>query len=132
MSQDTTDETEQSAVDQDYDDALLDARDHLEENQPAVTAPVPGGLAFDLVTRQLLFVREEVAPDLATYYEREEFDLLNYKMHPYLPVEIDDAVFECVYLADVTAEKLGEWDSAKLYDFPAGRLAVVPVMEAWT
>lgn len=108
-----------------------DAREALLEGRPDVTSPISGGLALDLVTRQLLFVRRQVAPDLATYYDTEEFDLLNYKMHPYLPVTVDDAVLECVYLSDVTAESLDGWGDAKTYDFPVGRLAVVPVMDAW-
>lgn len=112
--------------------ATPDARDVLEDGRPIVTDLVPGGLALDLVTRQLLFVRRQVAPDLVAYYEAEAFDLLNYKMHPYLPVSIEDPVFECVYLADVTAESLADWGDAKTYDFPAGRLAVVPVMNAWS
>lgn len=108
-----------------------DVREQLLEARPDTANLVQGGLAFDLVTRQLLFVRRQVAAELSSYYEAEGFDLFNYKMHPYLPVDIDDRVFECVFLSDAKAETLADWGSAKTYDFPEGRLAVVPVMEAW-
>ena len=84
------------------------------------------------MTRQPLFVRRVVAPTLSQYYEREEFDLLNYGVHPFLSVSIDDRVFECVFLSDITAESLSGFDSAKTYDYPEGRLAHVPVEQAWT
>jgi len=124
----------EGAVDHDYDDAALSTRQQLERDSPHdPTEPrlMAGGLALDLSTRQLLFVRQQVADDLLEYYEREGFDLLNYKSHPYLPVSIDDAVYECVFLSDVSAEELHTWGDASTYSYPAGRLAAVPVHEAW-
>lgn len=119
------------AVDHDYDEAELSTREQLLADHPDTAGIVPGGLAFDLVTRQLLFVRQQVADDLVEYYEREQFDLLNYKMHPYIGVTLDDAVYECVFVSDVSAEDLHGWSDTKTYDYPAGRLAAVPVHEAW-
>ncbi len=58
-----------------------------------------GSIALDLVTRQPLFVHEQVADDLVEYYEREEFDFYSYKTHPYLPVSLDDRVFEYVFIS---------------------------------
>ncbi|WP_135535359.1 hypothetical protein [Halostella pelagica] len=95
------------------------------------TEPMAGGLAFDLVTRQPLFVRQRVADTLGEYYDAEGFDLADYKAHAYLPVRPDDAVYECVFISEITAESLHEWGSAKTYDYPRGRLAHVPVEEAW-
>lgn len=121
------------AIDADWDDAEADYEERLADALADVqTVPMPGGLALDLVTRQLLFVRRVVADNLAEYYEEEGFDLGTYGVHPYLPVRADDHVLECVYLSDVTAESLAGFGDAKTYDFPAGRLAHVPVEEAWT
>lgn len=96
------------------------------------TEPMAGGIAFDLVTRQPLFVVREVAGDLREYDDDEGFDLLGYKMHPYLPVREDDSVFECVYVSDITVQGTTEWASTQTYDFPRGRLAHVPIEQAWT
>lgn len=120
------------AIDNEFDDAELTAREQLEQSRPGTpTRPTEGGIAFDLVTRQPLFIRRVVDPDLVTYYKHEEFDLYNYGVHPYLPVTTDDRVLECVFLSDITAESLGSFDSSKTYDFPEGRLAHVPVEQAW-
>jgi hypothetical protein len=118
----------QGAIDNDYDDAERSAREILEANQPPVTDVMVEGVAFDLVKRQPLYVRQRVADDLVEYYEQEEFDLLNYNQHPYLPVTIDDPVYECVFLGNAE----GLHNCNKTYDYPAGRLAVIPVHEAWT
>lgn len=127
-----TDETKSSAVDADYDDAQLSYDDRLSDALEGVqNQPTAGGLAFDLVTRQPLFVRQRIADSLGEYHEQEGFDLATYKMHPYLPVSADDAVYECVFISEITAESLHDWGSAKTYDYPEGRLAVVPVDEAW-
>jgi len=124
--------TVDGAVDHSFDEAERPTREVLQEEVADVrTAPLPGSVALDLVTRQLLLVRRESYPDLAAHYEDEGYSLLSYGVHPYLPVSVDDAVFECVYLSDVTAESLAGFADAKTYDFPAGRLAHVPVEEAW-
>lgn len=121
------------AIDRDFDDSEQSYADAVAAALADVrTEPMAGGIAYDLVTRQPLFVREQVAPDLATYYEAEGFDLATYGVHPFLPVTIDDAVYECVYVSEVTAEGLADWGSSKTYDIPAGRLAHVPVETAWT
>lgn len=105
-----------------YDERLADALEGIQ------TDPMAGGVAFDLVTRQPLFVRSKVADSLAEYYAAEGFDLATYKMHTYLPVRPDDAVYECVFLGDLDSLHT----SRKTYDFPRGRLAHVPVENAWT
>jgi hypothetical protein len=119
----------EGAVDHDFDDAERDyekrVRDALEGIQ---TEPMAGGVAYDLVTRQPVFVRRVVADSLVAYYAAEEFDLRTYKMHAYLPVRLDDAVYECVFLGDLESLHTNR----KCYDFPRGRLAHVPVEQAWT
>lgn len=119
------------AIDNDFDDAEASTREQMLADQPEMNAPVSGGLAIDLVTRQLLFVRQAVADDLASYNDDEDFDLLNYGPHAYLPVTIDDTVFECVYVDDVGMQDIDGMASKKTYDFPGGRLAAVPVHEVW-
>ncbi|NHN40527.1 hypothetical protein G9C85_02595 [Halorubellus sp. JP-L1] len=96
------------------------------------TEPMSGGIAFDLVTRQPLFVVREVADGLAEYHDEEDFDLLGYKTHPYLPVRADDTVYECVYLSDITIDGVHTWGDTQTYDFPRGRLAHVPIEQAWS
>jgi len=120
------------AIDQEFEDAEQEYADRLADALDGIqTEPTPGGLAFDLVTRQPLFVRQQVAGSLGEYFEDEGFDLATYKMHPYLPVRADDAVLECVFISEITAEGLHDWASAKTYDYPAGRLAAVPIDAAW-
>jgi len=119
------------AVDHDYDEAEQGAREvlteRLVESEGLEHAGLQSGdIAFDLVTRQPLYVAGRVADDLAEYYEREGFDLLNYKQHKFLPVTIDDAVFECVFIGGI--EDLHSFSDT--YDYPAGRLARVPVYMA--
>jgi hypothetical protein len=111
------------------DNEFADAEQHPEAIlQTAVadlpTEPQPGGVAFDIVTRQPLYVLDIAAASLTAYYEREEFDLLSYKSHPYLPVRPDDTVYECVYIP-TTAEQAHS--PGKTYSFPRGRLMTVPV-----
>lgn len=109
-----------------YEERLADALEGVR------TEPVRGSLALDIVTRQLLFVRRDVADTLGEYYEQEGFDLATYGPHPWLPVHADDAVFECYYLSDLSLDSLDELDSLQSYDFPRGRLAIVPVEQAWS
>lgn len=118
------------AIDADFDDAERSTREQLlnELAESAPTEPMEGGIVIDLVTRQPLFVRRRVADDLAEYYDREGFDLLTYKSHPYLPVTVDDPVFECVFIprSAEQAHSVGQ-----TYDYPRGRLMMVPIHEAW-
>ena len=120
----------QGAIDNDFDDAEPSYEERVAEALSDVeTQPVKGGVAIDLVTRQAVFVRKRVAPDLATYYEQEDFDLATYKMHPWLPgISVENAVFECVYLDGnpQNAHKPG-----RTYDFPSARLMRLPVELAW-
>lgn len=96
------------------------------------TEPVAGSLAIDIVTQQLLFVRSKKADNLEEYYEQERFDLLTYGPHPYLPgVTKDNAAFECYYVNDLSVQKIHEVFKKRDYDFPAGRLAIVPIESAW-
>lgn len=122
----------EGAVDADFDDAALPYEDRVAEALADVrTEPVPGSLAIDLVTRQLLFVRSKVADTLGEYYDQEGFDLATYGPHPWLPVSVDDAAYECYYVNDLSLDSLDELADLRDYDFPQGRLAVVGVEQAW-
>jgi len=113
-------------TDAEYEDDLEDALDGVR------TEPMAGGIAIDLLTRQPLLVRQQVADTLAEYHREEGFDLATYKQHPWLPVRADDAVYECYYINELTLDGLDDWGSTRDYDFPRGRLAHVPVEMAWT
>jgi len=118
------------AIDADWSDAEQDYREQLADALAEVPQePLAGGIAIDLVTRQAMYVRERVADSCAEYYDKEGFDLVTYKMHPWLPgIDPDNAVYECVYLDGnpQNAHKPG-----RTYDFPAARLLAVPVAMAW-
>lgn len=117
------------AIDADFDE---NERPYSEQVDAALedvlTEPVEGGVAIDLVTRQVVYVRQRVADSLEEYYESEGFDLATYKTHPFLPIRVDDAVFECVF-CPADSERIHK--PGKTYDFPRGRLATVPVDLAW-
>ncbi|EMA69151.1 hypothetical protein C461_03212 [Halorubrum aidingense JCM 13560] len=124
--------SEQGAIDADFDDAEISYEQRVANALEDVrTEPVPGSLAIDLVTRQLLFVRAKVADTLGEYYEQENFDLATYGPHPWLPVDVDDAAYECYYINDLSLDGLDDLADLKDYAFPAGRLAVVGVEQAW-
>ena len=131
MTDDT--DTETGAIDNDYDDAERDYADRVADALEGIrTEPVAGSLAIDVVTRQLLFVRSKVADDLETYYEQEGFDLLTYGPHPWLPgVTAENAAYECYYVNDLSLDGIDDLGKRRDYDFPEGRLAVVPVEQAW-
>lgn len=118
------------AIDADFGDAERSAREQLRAalDDLGPTEPMEGGVALDLVTRQPLFVRRRVADTLVEYYEANDFDLLTYKNHPYLPITVDDAVFECAFIprSAEQAHSVG-----KTYDYPRGRLMVIPIHQAW-
>jgi len=127
MTDDTHDTT--GAIDNDYGDA---ERDYAEQVADALadvrTELVPGSVAIDLVTRQLVFVREEAYPTCADHYEAEGYDLCTYKMHPWLSVTPDDSVYEVAFL-DGNPENVHK--TGRTYDYPASRLIPVPVEQAW-
>ncbi|QLH80031.1 hypothetical protein HZS55_15710 [Halosimplex rubrum] len=117
----------QGAIDNDFGDAERTPRERLEAELDDVGAATHAGLdvgdvAIDLVTRQPLMILGKSADTLAEHYEREDFDLATYKQHPYLPVSVDDAVFECAFVGGV--DDLHSF--SRTYDYPAGRLARVP------
>lgn len=119
-----------SAVDNDYADAERSYDERVAEALADVpTRPLEGGIVIDLVTRQAMFVREAVADTCREYYEDNSFDLVTYKMHPWLPgIGPNNTVYECVYLDGnpQNAHKPG-----KTYDFPEARLMPVPIQMAW-
>ncbi|WP_459191797.1 hypothetical protein [Halosimplex sp. J119] len=117
----------QGAIDNDFDDAERTPREHLLAELDAVGAATHAGMgvgdvAIDLVTRQPLMIVGKSADTLVEHYEREDFDLATYKQHPFLPVRVDDPVFECVFVGSV--DDLHSFSNT--YDYPAGRLARVP------
>jgi len=113
-----------SDSEQTYDERVADALADVR------TDPIPGSVAFDLVTRQPLFVRDKVAETCREYYDAEGFDLVTYKMHPWLPgIGPDNAVYECVFLSE-SLQKVHK--SGRTYDYPEGRLVPMPVEMAWT
>ena len=125
--------SDQGAIDADFEDAEIPYEQRVASALEDVrTEPVSGSLAIDLVTRQLLFVRSKVADTLGEYYEQEGFDLMTYGPHPWLPVTVDDAAYECYYINDLSLDSLGEMDGLNDYAFPEGRLGVVPIENAWS
>jgi len=119
-----------SAVDNDFSEAERSYDDRVSEALADVpTEPLEGGIAIDLVTRQAMFVRQQKAETCREYYAEEGFDLVTYKMHPWLPgIGPDNAVYEAVYLDGnpQNAHKPG-----RTYDFPSARLLPVPIQMAW-
>lgn len=120
----------EGAVDADYDDGEVPYEDQLAEALEEIQQePIEGGVAIDVVTRQPVFVRRQVAETCAEYYHEEGFELVTYKMHPWLPgIGPENAVYECVYLEGnpQNAHKPG-----KTYDFPRARLMHFPIEMAW-
>lgn len=121
-----TSQTEDGAVDNDFDDAATDAEEQLRKNIAAYPAGIkPGDIVIDLVEGRPLYVRERKGTAIEVF-ERESFDLTTYKAHPWLPVTPHDDVFECVFLptkpADIPSKK-----KSQTYSYPRGRLARVAV-----
>lgn len=117
------------AIDHDWDEAERSTAELLESNVEGLDVELgAGAIALDLVTQQPLFVRRTVANDLVEYYEKEGLDLYSYKTHPYLPVQMDDSVYECVYIPHDPQQA---HNCNKTYDMPEGRLMKVPYQEAW-
>jgi len=117
------------AIDNDFDDGEQPYDQQVADAIGDVhTEPMKGGIVIDLVTRQPMFVSERVADSLEEYYEQEGFDLATYNEHPFLPVQPDDAVYECVF---INGDPQGAHKPGKTYDYPRGRLMTVPVDLAW-
>ena len=118
------------AIDADYDDAEIPYRQRVAAALSDVrTEPLEGGIAIDIVTRQAVFVRQQVAETCEAYYDQEDFDLVTYKMHPWLPgIGPENAVYECSYIDGnpQNAHKQG-----RTYDFPEARLLHLPVELSW-
>jgi hypothetical protein len=122
--------SDQGAIDNDYDDAEQSYDEQLADALADVpTDPLEGGVAIDLVTRQAVFVRQQKAETCRDYYHDEGFDLVTYKMHPWLPgIGPDNAVYECSY---VDPNPQNAHKQGKTYDFPEARLMALPVAMAW-
>jgi hypothetical protein len=118
------------AIDNEFDDGEQSYEEQLADALEGVQRePVVGGIAIDLVTRQAMLVREQVAETCRDYYREEGFDLVTYKMHPWLPgIGPENPVYEAVYLDGnpQNAHKPG-----KCYDFPSARLMHYPAEMAW-
>lgn len=84
-----------------------------------------GDAAHDLVEGGTVLVVERVADRVDEYSEREGYDLAGYKAHPLLEVQPDEPVFKAVYLPSTPTTNF-----SGTYDFPASRLARIPVEEA--
>lgn len=120
----------EGAVDADYDEAersydeqVADALDGIQQR------PLECGVAIDLVTRQVVYVRQRVADTCREYYDEEGFDLVTYKMHPWLPgIGVENAVYECSY-ADGNPQNAH--NQGRTYDFPSARLMHLPVEMSW-
>jgi len=116
----------EGAIDNSFDEAERDPRKVLaERNAEHARAIGVDDVCIDLVTRQPLYVVDVAAPSVAAYFEKEDFDLLNYNQAPYLPVRMSDEVYECVFIPGLD----GLHKLEKTYDYPAGRLAKVPIEE---
>ncbi|AGC34580.1 hypothetical protein HSTV1_35 [Haloarcula sinaiiensis tailed virus 1] len=114
------------AVDADYGEGLQDYYDRVADALEDVPGePVVGGCAIDIVTRQVVYVVDRVADSCVEYYDAEGFDLVTYKMHPFLPgISVENAVYECVY---VDGNPQNTHKPGRTYDFPTARLMPFPV-----
>ena len=122
--------TDNSAIDHDFDDAEQTYDEQIEAALSDInTRPLDGGVAIDIVTRQAVFVRQRVADTCREYYDAEGFDLVTYKMHPWLPgIGPENTVYECSY---IDGNPQNAHNQGKTYDFPSARLMHLPVELAW-
>jgi hypothetical protein len=123
--------TDNSAIDHDFDDAEQNYDEQVEAALADInTSPLEGGVAIDVVTRQAVFVRRQVADTCREYYDAEGFDLATYKMHPWLPgIGPENTVYECVY---IDGNPQNAHKQSRTYDFPSARLMHLPVEQAWS
>ena len=117
------------AIDSDFDDAERSYDEQVADALSDVrTEVVPGSVAIDIATRQLVFVREESYESCRDHYAAEGYDLCTYKTHPWLGVTPDDRVFEVAFLDSNPSEV---HKTGRTYDYPESRLVPVPVEQAW-
>jgi len=84
-----------------------------------------GDVCHDVLGSGKVQVLRKAADSVAEFSHREDFDLAEYKAHPLIDIDDDQAVWTCVYLPDEPTTSF-----SGTYDFPAGRLARIPVEEA--
>ena len=118
----------EGAIDNSFEAAERDAQEALADAAAEHQREIEkGDVCIDLITRQPLYVTGIAASTLVEYYEREAFDLLSYKAHPYLPVGAGDRVLNCVFVPR-SVESIH--NVGKEYAYPSGRLARVPIERA--
>lgn len=130
MSNEPTTDLQNDAQNQGDIDDKSHARDKVErELDKYATELRRGDVALDMVTGRPLYVIERVAGDAVEYYQDQDgnFDLTTYKVHPWLPVTPDDAVFACVFIPTKLQDIPERPEKGKVYDYPRGRLARVPI-----
>lgn len=116
------------AVDNSYDDGERSAREILADNIVDYPHEIrPGDVVIDQVKQRPLYVRRKVANTAFEYFDNQDFDLTTYNAHPFLPITPDDTIFECVFLPTTVEGLPSEQGDGNTYDYPAGRLARVPV-----
>lgn len=130
MSDNTENTGEQGAIDRDFDDAELPYEVRVMDALEDVSQePEAGTIAIDICTRQAVYVRQKAADTCSDYYDQEGFDLVTYKMHPWLPgISVENTVWECSYIDGnpQNAHKQGQ-----TYDFPEARLLRLPIGLSW-
>lgn len=89
------------------------------------TAIKVGDVAIDLVKRGKVQIVGRVAKTVTEHRRRVDYDIAEYKANALLDVQDDQPVYSGVYLPDEPSTSF-----SGTYDFPASRLARVPVEEA--
>lgn len=116
------------AIDNEFTDAERPPDERLFDAAAGYTRELStGDVAVDLVTGQPVYVIAHVSTSVVDFLETEEFDLLTYKYHPYLPITAGDPVFECVFIPTNAQDLIHPDKSTSTYDFPRGRLARVAI-----
>lgn len=125
---DTDDDDSNGAIDNTFAESEREAFDQIDAKLDEYNREIlPHDIAIDLVYHRPVFVVSVEADTCAEYWESgDDFDLTTYKAHPYLPVASTNTVYRCVYLPTKPGDIRHEAGD-KTYDFPAGRLARVPV-----
>lgn len=114
------------AIDHEFDDNERGAEARLNERIDAFPRELKGGdIAIDLVEGRPLYVRRRKGTAIDVF-ERDDFDLVTYKAHPWLPIQATDPVYECVFLP-TKPKKIPSEKKTQTYSYPRGRLARVPV-----